>query len=70
MKDKLNAYHKIRRTIQGSRNELHLHTCNIMIGIFLVRFNDESMRLLLKNEVEQRRNEILSQRARYRNVLS
>jgi hypothetical protein len=70
MKDKLNAYHKIRRTIQGSRNELHLQTCTIMIGIFTVRYKDESMRVLLKNEIENRRNEILSQRARYKNVLS
>ncbi|MDF2436666.1 MAG: hypothetical protein K0Q95_1042 [Bacteroidota bacterium] len=70
MKDKINAYHKIRRTIQGSRNELHLHTCTIMIGIFIVRYKDESMRVLLKNEVENRRNEILTKRSRYTNALS
>lgn len=70
MKDKITAYHKIRRTILGSTNELHLHTCNIMIGIFIVRYKDESMKTLLKNEIENRRNEILSRRARYKNVLS
>jgi hypothetical protein len=70
MKDKINAYHKIRRTIQGSRNELHLQTCTIMIGIFTVRYKDESMRVLLKNEVENRRNEILTRRTKFNNVLS
>jgi hypothetical protein len=70
MKDKINAYHKIRRTIQGSRNELHLHTCSVMIGIFIVRYKDESMRVLLKNEIENRRNEILSRRTLYKNVLN
>ncbi|MCW3072916.1 MAG: hypothetical protein JWO44_2806 [Bacteroidetes bacterium] len=68
MKDKINAYHKIRRTIQGSRNELHLQTCTIMIGIFTVRYKDESMRVLLKNEVENKRNEILTLRTKYKNV--
>lgn len=70
MKDKINAYHKIRRTILGSRNELHLQTCTIMIGIFVMRYKDESMKTLLKNEIENRRSEILSQRSRYKKVLS
>jgi hypothetical protein len=70
MEDKIRAYHKIRRTIRGSRNELHLQTCTIMIGIFSVRYKDESMRILLKNEVENKRNEILAKRAKYNNVLS
>jgi hypothetical protein len=70
MKDKLNAYQKIRRTIQGSRNELHLQTCTIMIGIFTVRYKDESMRVLLKNEIENKRNEIIASRSKFKNVLS
>jgi hypothetical protein len=70
MEDKIRAYHKIRRTILGSKNELHLQTCTIMIGIFVVRYKDDSMRVLLRNEVENRRNEILAKRAKYNNVLS
>lgn len=69
MKEKITAYHKIRKTIQGSRNELHLQTCTIMIGIFTVRFKDESMRVLLKNEVENKRNELLALRTKYKNVV-
>lgn len=68
MKEKITAYHKIRKTIQGSRNELHLQTCTIMIGIFTVRYKDESMRVLLKNEVENKRNEIMTLRTKYKNV--
>jgi hypothetical protein len=70
MKDKINAYHKIRRTIQGSKNELHLQTCTIMIGIFTVRYKDESMRVLLKNEIENKRNEILAFRTSYTRILN
>jgi len=70
MKDKLNAYQKIRRTIQSSRNELHLQTCTIMIGIFTVRYKDESMRVLLKNEIENKRNEIVASRSKLKNVLN
>jgi hypothetical protein len=69
-KDKINAYNKIRRTILGSRNELHLQTCSIMIGIFTLRFNDENMKDLLKYEIDHKRNEILTSRKKYEKVLS
>lgn len=62
MKDKIRAYHKIRRTIRGSRNELHLQTCSIMIGIFSMRFKDESIIDILKHEIESKREELLARR--------
>ena len=68
MEEKMKAYQKIRKTINGSRNELHLQTCTIMIGIFAVRYKDESMRNLLKNEMENRRNEILAKKTSYNKV--
>jgi hypothetical protein len=67
MKNKIRAYHKIRRTISGSRNELHLQTCTIMIGIFAVRFNDDSLTDTLKNEIDMKREELLSKK--YNQVL-
>jgi hypothetical protein len=69
MEKKMRAYHKIRRSIRGSRNELHLQTCTIMIGIFAVRFKDEPMKILLKNEVENKRNEILEKNVAFERAI-
>jgi hypothetical protein len=62
MKDKIRAYHKIRRTINGSRNELHLQTCSIMIGIFGVRFKDDTILDMLRQEIDNKRDELLAKR--------
>jgi hypothetical protein len=64
---KIRAYHKIRRSIRGSRNELHLQTCSIMVGIFSVRFNDESIIDILKHEIDSKREELLTRK--YNKVL-
>lgn len=61
-KDKISAFHKITRTIQGSRNDLHLHTCSIMIGFFLLRFKDEELKMALKNEMDLKRGQIMANR--------
>ena len=61
MKDKIKAYHKISQAIQSSKNELHLQTCSVMIGVFSMRFDDESIEALLKDSMDHKHREILEQ---------
>ncbi len=69
MKDKIKAYNKISQAINSSKNELHLQTCSVMIGVFSMRFNDDSMKELLKNEMDSKRSKILVRRSRFEDVL-
>lgn len=64
MKDKIKAYHKISQAIQSSKNELHLQTCSVMIGVFSMRFDDESIEALLKDAMDKKNKEILEKRFR------
>ena len=68
MQDKIRAYHKIRLTIHSSRNELHLKTCLLMIGIFNVRFKDDSIDALLKDEIRNKKKEIIEKRFMRTNI--
>jgi hypothetical protein len=58
MNKKIKAYHKIRRAIHSSKHELHLHTCTVMIRVFSLRYKDESMKALLKEEIDSKRQEM------------
>ena len=58
MKDKIMAFNKISLATKSSKNELHLQTCSVMIGIFAMRYNDESMRALLKDQLDNKRKKI------------
>jgi hypothetical protein len=62
MKEKINAYNKISRAIKSSRNELHLKTCSVMIGLFNMRYNDEHMKDFLKEELDDKRRKIKTSR--------
>jgi hypothetical protein len=62
MEDKINAYNKISLAIKSSRNELHLQTCSVMIGVFAMRYNDESMKALLKDEWIKKRKKVRASR--------
>ncbi|HEY0029901.1 MAG TPA: hypothetical protein VGC65_04005 [Bacteroidia bacterium] len=64
MKDKIKAYHKISQAIHSSKNELHLQTCSVMIGVFSMRFDDESIEALLKDAMDCKHQEILGRRMR------
>ena len=68
MKDKIKAYNKISQVINSSKNELHLQTCSLMIGLFNIRFNDESMKAILKNEMDNKRRTLMK-RSRYKDAL-
>jgi hypothetical protein len=68
MKDKIRAYHKISQAIHSSRNELHLKTCSVMIGVFRMRFDDESIEALLKDSMDHKNQEILERRFRERRL--
>ena len=67
MKDKIRAFYKIIQATQSSKNELHLKTCTIMIGLFSIRYKDESMKAFLKEELDAKRDKI--KRVRFENVL-
>ena len=69
MKDKIKAYHKISQTIHSSRNELHLKTCSLMIGIFSMRFKDESIEALLKDTIRNKKKEIKEKHFMRTNIL-
>jgi hypothetical protein len=58
MNKKIKAYHKIRRAIHSSKHELHLHTCSVMISVFILRYKDESMKALLKEAMDSKKQEI------------
>jgi hypothetical protein len=58
MNKKIKAYHKIRRAIHSSQHELHLHTCSVMISVFSLRYQDESMKALLKEEIDTKKREM------------
>ena len=64
MKDKIRAYYKINQAIHSSKNELHLKTCSVMIGVFRMRFADDSIEALLKDAVNSKNQEILARRFR------
>ena len=52
------AFNKISLATKSSKNELHLQTCSVMIGIFTMRYKDESMRAILKDELDNKRRKI------------
>ena len=60
MKDKIRAFNKISSAVKSSKNELHLKTCSVMIGLFNMRYNDERMKAFLKNELDNKRKRIKS----------
>lgn len=69
MTDKTTAYHKISQTIHSSKNDLHLKTCSLMMGIFSVKYKDESIDALLKDTIRNKRKEIIEKRFLRTNVL-
>lgn len=68
MEDKIKAYHKIHKAIYGSKNELHLQTCITMVEVFDAKFNDESMKALLKDEINNKRQRMFSKYLKYEEV--
>lgn len=69
MKDKIKAYHKISQAIHSSKNELHLQTCSVMIGVFSMRFDDESIEALLRDSMDSKHREILEKSFRESRLL-
>ena len=45
------CYEKICRNIVSSKNELHIRTCSVMIGMFAMKYIDEK-EPILKREIE------------------
>jgi hypothetical protein len=70
MKDKIKAYYKINQAIHSSRNELHLRTCSVMVGVFQMRFGDESIEALLNDAITNKNQEILKNRFREKRQLA
>ncbi|MFL5764126.1 MAG: hypothetical protein ACJ77K_09305 [Bacteroidia bacterium] len=64
MKDKIKAYYKISQAIHSSKNELHLKTCTVMVGVFRMRFDDASIEALLRDAITNKNQEILQKRFR------
>jgi hypothetical protein len=69
MKDKIKAYHKISQAINSSKNELHLQTCSVMIGVFSMRFDDESIEALLRDAMDSKHRQILEKSFREARLL-
>lgn len=52
------AYDKIQRSILSSKNNLHLTTCAVMIGMFSMKYEELELELNLKNELDKRAQEL------------
>ena len=51
MASHVECFNKIMSNIVSSKNELHLRTCTVMIGMFAMKFIDEK-EPILKRQIE------------------